>query len=80
MTAARTIPRLAILIWSAALASATMDHKDLKSQFRFLLPALGLHLLVMTLPWRDISRRGPAQLRGSKALWRAVMPSTLGTP
>ena len=52
--------------------------KTSRTQLRFLLPALGLHLLVMTLAWRDISRRSPAQLRGSKALWRAVTALNAG--
>lgn len=47
-------------------------------RLRFLLPALSVHLLVMTLAWRDISRRSPAQLRGSKALWRAVTALNAG--
>lgn len=45
---------------------------------RFWLPVLGLHLLMMTLAWRDISRRSPAQLRGSKALWRVVTALNAG--
>jgi hypothetical protein len=45
---------------------------------RFLLPVLGLHLLIVGLAWRDISRRSPAQLRGSKTLWRAVTALNAG--
>lgn len=31
-----------------------------------------IHLVVMTLTWRDISRRRVDQVRGSKWLWRVA--------
>jgi hypothetical protein len=40
---------------------------------------LPLHLVVVALTWRDISRQPPNQLRGSKRLWRiASALNTLG--
>ena len=29
-----------------------------------------MHALLTALVWRDIERRSPSELRGSKALWR----------
>ena len=45
---------------------------------RFLVPAVAVHLVVVALAWRDIARRTPAQLRGSKALWRVVTALNAG--
>ena len=45
---------------------------------RLLVPALAVHLVVVTLAWRDIARRTPAQLRGSKALWRVITALNAG--
>ncbi len=40
---------------------------------------LPIHLLVVALTWRDISRRPEQQLRGSKRVWRLVSAAnTLG--
>lgn len=45
---------------------------------RLLVPAVAVHLVVVTLAWRDIARRTPAQLRGSKALWRVITALNAG--
>jgi hypothetical protein len=37
---------------------------------RLLWPAIAAHLVVTTIVWRDIGRRAPSELRGSKAFWR----------
>lgn len=37
-----------------------------------LVPALLGHVLLTALVWRDIDRRDPSDLRGSKALWRTL--------
>ena len=47
-------------------------------QHKYLLPALAAHLLVTSLVWRDISRRRPQELRGSKALWRTLTALNTG--
>ena len=44
----------------------------------FLVPAVAVHLVVVAMAWRDIARRTPAQLRGSKALWRVITALNAG--
>ena len=40
---------------------------------------LPFHLAAVAVTWRDISRRPPEQVRGSKSLWRfASAVNTLG--
>ena len=42
--------------------------------------ALTVHLVAMTLTWRDIALRPTERLRGSKAAWRiASAANTLGS-
>jgi hypothetical protein len=41
-------------------------------------PALLSHLVLTALIWRDIARRDPAELRGSKTLWRALTAMNTG--
>lgn len=36
------------------------------------------HLVLTTLVWRDIGRRAPSELRGSKALWRFLTALNTG--
>jgi hypothetical protein len=36
------------------------------------------HLVLTALVWRDIDRRAESELRGSKALWRAVTALNTG--
>jgi hypothetical protein len=51
------------------------DRKSLQA----LLLYLPFHLAVVAVTWRDISRRPPDQVRGSKRLWRlASAVNTLG--
>lgn len=45
---------------------------------RIALPALALHLALTTLVWRDIARRQPSELRGSKTLWRVLTALNTG--
>jgi hypothetical protein len=52
-----------------------MNRKDLKA----LLLYLPFHLAVVAVTWRDISRRPPERVRGSKRMWRAASAvNTLG--
>jgi hypothetical protein len=37
-----------------------------------------VHLLVTTATWRDLARRPADQIRGPKALWRAVSAANTG--
>lgn len=47
--------------------------------FRTLLLYLPFHVAAVAVTWRDISRRPPQQIRGSKSLWRfASAVNTLG--
>jgi hypothetical protein len=39
---------------------------------QLLWPAIAAHLLVTTIVWRDIDRRAPGELRGSKTFWRVL--------
>ncbi len=41
-------------------------------------PALLSHVILTALVWRDISRRDPAELRGSKKFWRVVTALNTG--
>ena len=41
-------------------------------------PALVGHVLLTILAWRDIGRRDPAELRGSKNFWRVVTALNTG--
>ncbi|CAA9337957.1 MAG: hypothetical protein AVDCRST_MAG61-3263 [uncultured Friedmanniella sp.] len=36
------------------------------------------HLLLTALVWRDIGRRAPSELRGSRALWRTLTALNTG--
>jgi hypothetical protein len=38
----------------------------------------GLHLLITTAAWRDLKRRRPEQIRGSKTLWRILTALNTG--
>ena len=42
------------------------------------IPALLAHLAITSVVWRDIARRDPSQLRGSKAIWRALTAMNTG--
>jgi hypothetical protein len=47
---------------------------------RVIPPFVVFHLLVAALTWRDIRRRPPEQIRGSKTVWRiASGANTLGS-
>lgn len=48
-----------------------------RKSLRTLLSCLSLHLAAVAITWRDISRRPPEQVRGSKRLWRFT--STINT-
>ena len=51
------------------------DHKPLRAVLLY----LPVHFLVAAVTWRDIGRRSPQQLRGSKRLWRVASAlNTLG--
>lgn len=41
-------------------------------------PALAVHVVLTVLAWRDIGRRDPAELRGSKNFWRVVTALNTG--
>ncbi|HZA71656.1 MAG TPA: hypothetical protein VE476_01965 [Propionibacteriaceae bacterium] len=41
-------------------------------------PALVSHVVLTALVWRDISRRDPSELRGSKNLWRVITALNTG--
>lgn len=43
-----------------------------------MVPALVGHILLTALVWRDIDRRDPSELRGSKNLWRVVTALNTG--
>lgn len=43
-----------------------------------LVPALVGHVLLTVLVWRDIDRRDPSELRGSKNFWRVVTALNTG--
>jgi hypothetical protein len=52
-----------------------MNRKALKA----LLLYLPFHFAVVAVTWRDISRRPPERVRGSKRLWRSASAvNTLG--
>jgi hypothetical protein len=42
------------------------------------LPALLSHAALTALVWRDIARRSPAELRGSKNIWRVLTAMNTG--
>ncbi len=42
------------------------------------IPALVVHVVLTVLAWRDIRRRDPADLRGSKNFWRVVTALNTG--
>ena len=42
------------------------------------IPALIAHVLLTWLVWRDIARRDPSELRGSKTLWRILTAMNTG--
>ena len=48
------------------------------AQPKYLVPALAGHVLLTSLVWRDINRRGGSELRGSKALWRTLTALNAG--
>jgi hypothetical protein len=41
-------------------------------------PALLAHIVMTILVWRDIARRDPAELRGSKNIWRLLTAMNTG--
>lgn len=43
-----------------------------------LVPALAAHVALTALVWRDIDRRDPSRLRGSKTLWRTLTALNTG--
>jgi hypothetical protein len=43
-----------------------------EKQKRILSVALVVHLIVLTLTWRDLSKRPAAAVRGKKGMWRAA--------
>ena len=42
------------------------------------IPALIAHAILTALVWRDIARRDPSELRGSKTLWRILTAINTG--
>ena len=42
------------------------------------IPALIAHIVLTALIWRDINRRDPSELRGSKTLWRILTAINTG--
>ena len=42
------------------------------------IPALIAHVFLTWLVWRDIARRDPSELRGSKTLWRILTAMNTG--
>jgi hypothetical protein len=58
----------------------TWKKKDKPVNKRLLAGGLAVHLVAVTLTWRDIARRSADRIRGSKALWRlASAANTLGS-
>ena len=49
-----------------------------RPQQKFAIPALLAHLAITSVVWRDIARRDPSQLRGSKAIWRTITAMNTG--
>ena len=46
---------------------------------KFLLAVFGvLHLFITAAAWRDLRRRRPEQIRGSKTLWRILSALNTG--
>lgn len=43
-----------------------------------LIPALIGHVVLTSVAWRDIARRDPTELRGSKTFWRVVTALNTG--
>ena len=43
-----------------------------------LIPTLIAHVFLTWLVWRDIDRRDPSELRGSKTLWRILTAMNTG--
>jgi hypothetical protein len=41
-------------------------------------PALLGHIVMTALVWRDIARRDPSELRGSKTIWRVLTALNTG--
>jgi hypothetical protein len=41
-------------------------------------PALLAHLVMTALVWRDIARRDPSEIRGSKTIWRVLTALNTG--
>jgi hypothetical protein len=41
-------------------------------------PALIGHAVLTALVWRDIARRDPSELRGSKTIWRVLTAMNTG--
>ena len=44
----------------------------------FVIPALIGHVIATALVWRDIARRDPSELRGSKNVWRVLTALNTG--
>ncbi len=50
-----------------------------RNPVKVVLLCLPVHILVAAVTWRDIGRRSPHQMRGSKRLWRLLSAvNTLG--
>jgi hypothetical protein len=43
-----------------------------EKQKRILSVALVVHLIILTLTWRDLSKRPAAAVRGKKGMWRVA--------
>ncbi len=58
-----------------------MERKPLtEKQKRILVVALVIHVIVLNLTWRDLSRRPVAGVRGRKGMWRlASLLNTSGS-
>jgi hypothetical protein len=49
-----------------------------KARPQLAIPALIGHVIMTALVWRDIARRDPAELRGSKTIWRVLTALNTG--
>jgi hypothetical protein len=45
---------------------------------QFVIPALISHVVMTAFVWRDIGRRDPSELRGSKTIWRLLTAMNTG--
>ncbi|GAA3862721.1 hypothetical protein GCM10022381_03560 [Leifsonia kafniensis] len=62
------------------LAKRKTNHMAKQPDKRTIIPTLIVHVIVMTLTWRDISSRTDAEVRGNKAVWRVASAlNTIGS-